>query len=248
MTNKVGIYFTAGYPEPESTVEVLHALSDAEVGFIEVGIPFSDPLADGPVIQESSKQALALGVNVDKIFESLDQFAQERASHPDIYLMGYLNSVLSYGVEHFLEKAAKVGVSGLILPDLPFNYYLKHYQSLFEKHGIKPVFLISPASSDAYIKSLDEAGLGFIYVLSSNATTGKKISLSDNQEFFERVKSMGLKTDAYLGFGIKSKSDLQYASTYFSGGIIGSEMIRRLNSNTEISVKNAVLAYVKELD
>ncbi|TXC78564.1 tryptophan synthase subunit alpha [Luteibaculum oceani] len=247
MKNKLGIYFTAGYPRPESTLEILHALADAKVKFIEVGIPFSDPLADGPVIQESSKQALELGVNLDKIFEDLKQFKLERTDHPDLYLMGYLNSVLSYGVENFLSQAQTAGVTGVILPDLPFNYYQKHYQALFNTYNIKPVFLISPASSSTYIEVLDQANLGFIYVLSSNATTGKKLSLSDNEAFFKRLRAMDLKTETYLGFGIKSKEDITYASTFFDGGIIGSEMIRRLDDKELDSPKKAINRFMQEL-
>ena len=215
MATDIGIYFTAGYPNLNSTLPILRGLSASKVNFIEVGVPFSDPLADGPVIQESSKMALENGITLSRIFDDLALFVKEEPQHPTLLLMGYLNSFLSYGMEKALVRCKEIGVSGLILPDMPYDYYNKHYKQLFLSKGVKPVFLISPDSEKTYIDELAKDDLAFIYVLSQNATTGKEVDfISNTKAYFEACKKLESKAPKYLGFGISSAKDVAEVAEY----------------------------------
>ena len=197
----LSIYFSAGHPSLEDTVPILKALEASGVDMVEIGLPFSDPLADGPTIQESSTQALKNGMTTEKLFNQL----KDIRSHINIplVLMGYFNPMMQYGIERFCERCAEVGIDGLIIPDLPVNLYNEQYKSLFQKHGLYNMFLITPQTSDERIRYIDEVSDGFIYMVSSASVTGVKSTFGDTQsDYFERINSMNLKTPQVVGFGI----------------------------------------------
>jgi tryptophan synthase alpha chain len=227
--NLLNIYFTAGYPSLHDTLPLAKSLVAAGADILEIGMPFSDPLADGPVIQRSSAAALANGMNLPVLFGQLQEL---RAAVPDtpVLLMGYLNPVLQFGMERFLQKAAEVGVDGLILPDLPLDEYEEQYHSLFQQYGLKAVFLITPQTSEARIRRLDALSDAFLYLVSGPGTTGGT-TLPDaeaQQTYFERIDGMNLKTPRLIGFGIADKSGFERACGHAQGAIIGSALIRAL--------------------
>ena len=230
----LSIYFTAGYPNLEDTVAIIHELEKAGVDMIEIGLPFSDPLADGPTIQESSTAALKNGMTTEKLFEQLKDI-RKTVSIP-LIMMGYFNPVLQYGVEAFCAKCEEIGIDGLILPDLPFEVYEEEYRELFEKHGLKMMFLITPQTSDERIRQIDSASDGFIYMVSSASTTGAKSGFGKEQEdYFERIASLKLANPQIVGFGISNSETFQAATAKAKGAIIGSAFIKHLNQN---GVKN----------
>lgn len=246
MAKKLGIYFTAGYPQIDSTGEILEALSEAEVDFIEIGVPFSDPLADGPVIQESSKKALENGISLKKIFEQVADFVQKHPKHPRLLFMGYLNTFLSYGMESALSQAASMGIEGFILPDLPQEYYQKHYKELFSKYGIKPVFFISPSTTEARMQEVVAEEQAFIYVLSRSATTGKDFSEKGiDLAYFERCKALQTSTERFLGFGISTRKDMENYEDYVDGFIIGSAFVKALGQSGD--VKKEISSFMNQL-
>ena len=225
--NLLSLFFTAGYPTIDSTAGIIEACQMAGIDFLEVGMPYSDPLADGPVIQQSSTRAIANGMTIELLFNQLE-IKKVKTSIP-LLLMGYLNPVIQFGAERFMEKAAACGASGLILPDLPIHEYREEYQVLFEKNHLSPVFLITPHTSDERIKLIDELSNAFIYVVSSAATTGKQQDFGQVQQaYFKRLKSMNLKNPLIGGFGIHNRQTLQQAWQNLNGAICGSAFLKKL--------------------
>ncbi len=225
--NLLSIYFTAGYPDLEDTVPIIKALEKHGVDMIEIGLPFSDPLADGPTIQESSTAALRNGMSTEHLFEQL-QGIRKDVELP-LIIMGYFNPVLQFGVEAFCARCAEVGVDGLILPDLPLDVYQDEYEAIFKKYGLLNMFLITPQTSDERIRQIDDASEGFIYMVSSASTTGAKADFGrEQQDYFERISRMQLKHPQIVGFGISNADTFQEATRLAKGAIIGSAFIKFL--------------------
>ena len=226
----LNIYFTAGFPELDDTLRVAKALENAGADMLEVGIPFSDPVADGPTIQNSSQQALENGMTMNKLFEQLEGLRSE-VSIP-ILLMGYVNPIIQYGIKSFCDACARVGVDGVIIPDLPMQEYLDHYQVHFESKGIHNIFLISPNTSESRIRAIDENSGGFLYVVSSSSITGAKKNVQDGQlDYFKRIESMELNNPTLIGFGISNNETFKAACSHANGAIIGSAFIKQLESD-----------------
>ena len=229
----LSIYFTAGYPALNDTVQIIKDLEKNGVDMIEIGLPFSDPLADGPTIQESSTAALRNGMTSEKLFEQLKDI-RKTVSIP-LIIMGYFNPVLQYGVEEFCKKCNEIGIDGLILPDLPLDVYQNKYEGIFKKYGLLNVFLITPQTSDDRIQQIDNASDGFIYMVSSASVTGSKSGFGDVQtDYFERIAKMNLKNPQIVGFGIKDAETFQQATKTAKGAkgaIIGSAFIKYLAKN-----------------
>ncbi len=232
----LSIYFTAGYPELNDTKTIIQELVKNGVDLIEIGMPFSDPVADGPVIQQSSMVSLNNGMSVRKLFEQL-QDIRESVDIP-LILMGYLNPVLQYGMEAFCAKCNEIGIDGLILPDLPPSVYEEDYKAIFEANNLHNIFLITPQTSDERIHEIDELSTGFIYMVSSNATTGAKSSVSDFQkDYFERVKKLNLKNPQVIGFGISNAETFANACQFANGAIIGSAFVKALEGSESLEQK-----------
>jgi tryptophan synthase alpha chain len=228
--NLLSIFFTAGFPKLNDTTTIVSELSKSKVDFIEVGLPYSDPLADGPTIQESSQVALQNGINLDIVFEQLKSI-KEINSTP-LVLMGYLNQLLKYGEDKFCQACVDCGVETVILPDLPMIEYENHYQQLFKKYGLTNVFLITPHTSEERIRKIDALTEAFIYVVASASITGAKGDISNNQiTYFERIKAMNLKSNLIIGFGISDKKTFKTACQFANGAIIGSAFIKELSKN-----------------
>ncbi|HEU4555945.1 MAG TPA: tryptophan synthase subunit alpha [Chitinophaga sp.] len=228
----LNIYCTAGFPNLDDTLPVMTALQAHGADMIELGMPFSDPLADGPVIQDSSTRALHNGMSLKKLFAQLKNFREN--IHVPVILMGYLNPVMQFGVERFLQQCAETGVDGLILPDLPMAEYEQEYRPLFEKYGLHLIFLVTPETSDARIRQIDALSRGFVYAVSSSSTTGKDKDMKGQQAYFERLKSLQLKNPVLIGFGIKDKSTFDAACAYSNGAIIGTAFIKALENTTNL--------------
>lgn len=228
--NKIlSIYFTAGYPQISDTVSIIQTLEREGVDMIEIGLPFSDPLADGPTIQASSTKALENGMTTQLLFEQL-QGIRNTVSIP-LIIMGYFNPILQYGVDAFCKKCVEVGIDGLILPDLPLAEYQEHYQETFEKYDLLCTFLITPQTSDERVRQIDAASKGFIYMVSSASTTGAKAGLDHTQQqYFERIHDMSLKRPQIVGFGISNAETFKAATQYAKGAIIGSAFIKMLSN------------------
>ena len=223
----LNIYLTAGFPETDDTVPVVLELEKAGVDMVEIGLPFSDPLADGPVIQHSSTVAIKNGITLRKIFAQVREIRKQ--SPIPILLMGYLNQMMAFGEEAFLQETARSGADGLIIPDLPVDFYNEHYRTQMESLGLKMVFLISPQTGEERIRKLDAAGSGFLYVVSSSSITGNKLNVEQAQRnYFQRIKNMSLKNPTLIGFGIHNRHTFETACRYASGAIIGSAFIRVL--------------------
>ncbi len=219
----LSIYFTAGYPKIDSLKMILPALEQAGVDLVEIGMPFSDPLADGPVIQKSSQKAIENGMNLNLMFEQL----RELKLNIPLILMGYLNPVWQYGIEKFLKSCQDCGVSGTILPDLPLEEYNK-FSEEFKKNNVHNILLVTPQSSDERLRRIAGLSKGFIYAVSSASTTGTKGFSESNPEFFERIKALAPSVPIMIGFGIKSREDFKRAGQLSDGAIIGTEFIRML--------------------
>ena len=232
----LSVYFTAGYPNPEDTVPMIQILQANGVDLIEIGMPFSDPVADGPVIQHSSLVALQNGMSVSKLFEQLKNIRQ--SVEIPLILMGYINPVLQYGVESFCQKCSEIGIDGLIIPDLPLNVYQEEFKAIFEANNLHNIFLITPQTSEERIRVIDGASSGFIYMVSSNATTGVRASVSDFQKsYFERVNSLSLKNQRLIGFGISNAETFENACHYAAGAIIGSAFVKALDGSGSLDLK-----------
>ena len=235
----LSIYFTAGYPKLEDTTTIIHELVKAGVDMIEIGLPFSDPLADGPTIQESSTAALKNGMTTAKLFDQIKDI-RETVDIP-LIVMGYFNPMLQYGVEKFCKTCAELGIDGLIMPDLPLAEYEAHYKAIFEKYDLKMIFLITPQTSDARIKQLDAASDAFIYMVSSASTTGKTSGFSSIQtDYFERIASLNLKNPQIVGFGIKDEETFKAATQTAKGAIIGSAFIKTLTEKGISEISNFI--------
>ena len=242
--NILSVYFTAGYPNLNDTVEIIKQLSSKGVDLIEIGVPFSDPLADGPVIQHSSQVALKNGMSVKLLFEQLKDI--RKVTDIPLVLMGYVNPIIHFGFENFCQKAQEVGIDGFIIPDLPMLEYQKEFKPVSDKYGIENVFLITPETSAERIRVVDENTNAFIYMVSSASTTGVQKSFAGAQEeYFNRIKSMNLKNPAMIGFGISNKQTFESACKYSSGAIIGSAFIKSLDETS--SVSDAVDLLLKRL-
>lgn len=235
--NLLTIYFTAGYPELEDTAKIIMELQNSGVDIIEVGMPFSDPVADGPVIQKSNHQALQNGMCISKLFEQLKSI-KEQVTIP-IILMGYINPIWKYGLENFFSKCEECGVSGLILPDIPLDEYVESFKPLYLKYNQSNVFLITPQTSEERIREYDNDCNGFIYMVSSASTTGAdKIADKDKQiEYFNRVKNLELKNPTQIGFNIKDSESFNNACKYSNGAIIGSAFIKKLGVEGDLITK-----------
>ncbi len=226
----LSIYFTAGYPSLNDTVKVIQDLENSGVDMIEIGLPFSDPLADGPTIQESSTAALKNGMTTNILFDQLKDIRQS-VSIP-LIIMGYFNPMMQYGVEAFCAKCQEIGIDGLIIPDLPVAEYHEQYQETFEKYGLINVFLITPQTSDDRIKFIDSVSNGFIYMVSSASTTGAKNTFGNAQQlYFERIESLNLKNPQIVGFGISNNETFTQATKTAKGAIIGSAFIKHIKNN-----------------
>ena len=235
----LSIYFTAGFPQLEDTVPILKQLQEAGVDMIELGLPFSDPLADGPTIQESSTQALRNGMTSDKLFTQLEGIRE--CIHVPLIVMGYFNPMMQYGVERFCKRCQEVGIDGLIIPDLPADVYHTQYQSLFQQYGLLNMFLITPQTPDERIRYIDQVSEGFIYMVSSAATTGAQGSFGDTQQhYFQRIADMKLQSKLLVGFGISNAETYQAAVAHSQGAIIGSAFIKHLEANGNQSVRDFV--------
>jgi tryptophan synthase alpha chain len=223
----LNVYFTAGFPELNSTPTIIKELEASGVDLIEVGIPYSDPLADGPTIQMSGSKALANGMTLAILFDQLESIKREIKT--PLILMGYYNQMLQYGEEAFLAKCQQSGVSALIIPDIPMYTYEEQYKPLFEKYGIGMCFLITPATSDERIRQADELSCGFVYVISQTSITGATGPISDTQiAYFNRLKAMNLQSPILIGFGIHDKTTFDTACAHAQGAIVGSSFIRSL--------------------
>lgn len=226
----LSIYFTAGYPNLDDTATIIERLEKSGVDMIEIGLPFSDPLADGPTIQDSSTKALKNGMTTQKLFEQLEGI-RDKISIP-LIIMGYFNPMLQYGVEAFCKKCKELGIDGLIIPDLPVDVYDQDYKTTFESYGLINVFLITPQTSDERICYIDSISNGFIYMVSSASTTGAKVGFGDEQtEYFKRIANMQLKNSQIIGFGISNHSTFTDATQYAKGAIIGSAFIKHLTNH-----------------
>lgn len=228
----LSVYFTAGYPNLEDTVPVLKALQANGVDLVEIGIPFSDPIADGPVIQQSSHIALQNGMSIRKLFSQLAGIRQD--IHIPLVMMGYLNPVMQFGFEDFCRECSRAGVDGMIIPDLPMSDYLIEYKSVAEKFGLKFIFLITPETSVDRIREIDDNTEGFIYMVSSAAVTGTQQSFDSRINYFNRINAMGLKNPRLIGFGVSNKATLDMVNQHASGAIIGSAFIKSLSENKDI--------------
>jgi tryptophan synthase alpha chain len=228
----LNIFLTAGYPQLESTVEVVLKLDRAGVDLIELGMPYSDPLADGPTIQKSSEQALRNGMSVGVLFEQVE--AIRKQSDIPLVLMGYYNPVLQYGAEDFFRRCAALGIDGIILPDLPIWEYEERYQSLFESLGLNISFLITPQTPDARIQQIDQLNRGFIYMVADASITGASGEISEAQlQYFERIQNLNLQHPRLIGFGISDAKTFHTACRYAEGAIVGSAFIRALEAGKE---------------
>ncbi|WP_109097772.1 tryptophan synthase subunit alpha [Aquimarina sp. AU58] len=235
----LSIYFTAGYPSLNDTTKIIQDLEHHGVDMIEIGLPFSDPLADGPTIQESSTAALKNGMTTQLLFEQLKDI-RKSVSIP-LIIMGYFNPMMQYGIEAFCAKCQKIGIDGLIIPDLPVNEYHEHYQETFKKYGLINVFLITPQTSDERIRFIDDVSNGFIYMVSSASTTGAKSTFGDTQQqYFERIESLDLKNPQIVGFGISNNETFKQATKTAKGAIIGSAFIKHLTHNGTDNISDFV--------
>lgn len=230
----LSVFYTAGFPSIDSTVAVAKALDNSGADIIEIGIPFSDPVADGPTIQESNKIALDNGMTVKLLIEQVKEIRKQKVEVP-VILMGYLNPVMQYGVKKFIKDAAAAGVDGLIIPDMPVYEYEEQYKSLFESANLCNVFLISPTTSEDRIRRIDAATKGFIYAVSSSSTTGAKGTFTDVQiQYFDKLNKMKLVNPFLIGFGISNNLTFSKASEYGSGAIVGSAFINLLKSSNDL--------------
>ncbi|MGL4384806.1 MAG: tryptophan synthase subunit alpha [Flavobacterium sp.] len=232
----LSIYFSAGYPNLNDTVQIIQDLEKNGVDMIEIGLPFSDPLADGPTIQASSTQALHNGMTTQVLFDQLKDI--RKTVNIPLVIMGYFNPMLQYGVEKFCVTCAEIGIDGLIIPDLPVDVYADEYKAIFEKYGLKNIFLITPQTSDERIHFIDSVSDGFIYMVSSASVTGSSAGFGNTQEaYFQRIAQMNLKNPQVIGFGINNAETFQQATQFAKGAIIGSAFITYLKENGTANIK-----------
>lgn len=240
QNNILNIYCTAGFPALNSTTGIMLALQQAGADIIELGIPYSDPVADGPVIQQSNMQALQNGMTIAVLFEQLESV--KPALTIPVVLMGYINPVLQYGVEKFCEKAAGCGIAGIILPDLPMYEFETRYKVYFDRYGLHAIFLVSPSTSEKRVKKADALSGGFLYAVSSSSTTGTDNRQEDKTAYFKKIKNMKLRNPVLIGFGIKDKAGFDEAASYAAGGIIGTAFIQHIAG--AVDIKQAASSFV----
>ncbi|MCY1718927.1 tryptophan synthase subunit alpha [Prolixibacteraceae bacterium Z1-6] len=242
--NIFSVYFTAGFPNLNDTVKIIQQLEKNGVDLIEIGIPFSDPTADGPTIQKSSEIALKNGMSLNLLFEQLKEIRQS-VSIP-LVLMGYFNPVYQFGVNNFCKRCNEIGIDGTILPDLPLDEFEAEYKSTFEENNLHNILLITPQTSEERIRQIDEASTGFIYMVSSSGTTGAGKKVEDFQkDYFERIKNMNLKNPSVIGFGISDNATFANACKYANGAIIGSAFVSSLKS--EFKLEDSISEFVKKI-
>jgi tryptophan synthase alpha chain len=243
--NILSVYFTAGFPSLNSTLTVMESLQDAGADMIELGIPYSDPLADGPVIQSSGTMALANGMSITHLLKQLKNF-RDKIRLPVLF-MGYMNPIIQYGFENFCRDAAEAGVDGLILPDLPMFEFEKEFGVTISKFNLDFVFLVTPETKEARLRKLDQLSSGFIYAVSSSSTTGKVAALNDQEKYFERLQTMKLQNPILIGFGIRDKSSFLQACTYAAGAIIGTAYIKVLENAKEEEIPARTKEFINSL-
>jgi len=242
-SNILSVYFTAGHPGLKDTVTIIKELEKNGVDMIEIGMPFSDPMADGIVIQQSSQVALKNGMSLKLLFKQLADIRNE-VKIP-LLLMGYLNPVLQYGIKEFCKKSSETGIDGIILPDLPVYEYLEEYKENFISNNLHNIFLVSPETSEKRLRLLDAESSGFIYMVSSSSTTGAKQNIQNSQlEYFNRIKNMNLKNPTVIGFGISNHETFSKACEYANGAIIGSAFVKALE-NDELSLEDRISGFIK---
>ncbi len=236
--NLVSIYFTAGFPQLNDTNTILDALQKSGADLVEIGMPYSDPLADGPVIQQSDMKALQNGMSIKLLFEQLGKYSGSPSAvrGTPLILMGYLNPVLQYGIEKFCSDAHDVGIDGIILPDLPLHEYQTEYKKLFEKYKLDFIFLVTPETSEKRIRKIDAISKGFIYAVSSSSTTGVNKDIAEQQKYFQRLESMKLKNPVMIGFGIKDNETFVQACKHAAGAIIGTAYIKAIENSNIIEI------------
>lgn len=230
--NVLNVYCTAGYPTLNSTLPIMQALQNAGADIIELGMPYSDPLADGETIQASSSMALQNGMTIQVLFQQLENF--RAAIHIPVVLMGYLNPIIQYGFEAFCAKAAAIGINGLIIPDLPEHEFENEYGAIIKKYGLDFIFLVTPETSEQRVKKLDALSSGFLYAVSSSATTGSATNFGTVEKYLQRLQSYQLNSPILVGFGIKDKSSFNAACKYSNGAIIGSAYIKAIENATNL--------------
>jgi len=234
--NVLSIYFTAGYPELNDTRTIITVLEKCGVDLIEIGMPFSDPVADGPVIQQSSEAALNNGMTINLLFSQLKEIRKD-VSIP-LILMGYFNPVMQYGIENFCRKCSETGIDGTIIPDLPLEIFEAEYKEIFEENSLSNIFLITPQSSEERIRKIDSLSTGFIYMVSASSTTGVKLMLNEEQiSYFDMISHMNLQSKRLIGFGISDKDSFVKACGFANGAIIGSAFVRALAGDSTIESK-----------
>lgn len=235
----LSIYFTAGFPNLNDTTTIIKELEKSGVDMIEIGLPFSDPLADGPTIQESSTIAIENGMTTKVLFEQLKDI--RKSVQIPLIIMGYFNPMLQFGIENFCKKCTEVGIDGLIIPDLPLEIYKSEYQSIFKKYNLNNIFLITPQTSESRIREIDELSNSFIYMVSSAAVTGSQSGFGKEQtEYFKRIHDLKLKNPQIVGFGIKDKVTFNQAIKYQKGAIIGSAFIKDLEQNSKNNISKFI--------
>ena len=237
----LNIYFTAGFPKLDDTLTIIKALEEAGADMIEIGMPYSDPLADGPTIQESNIVALDGGMTLKVLFKQLEEL--RKLTNIPVLLMGYLNPVMQYGVEAFCKKAAECGVDGIILPDLPLDEYIGQYKELFEQNNLSNVFLVTPHTSEKRIRLIDENTQGFIYIVSMDSTTGNAKDITGAEPYFKRIESYNLKSPTMIGFNVKDNASFSFASSHANGAIIGSAFIKAIQNSKDL--KTDITGFVK---
>ena len=228
----LNVYCTAGYPQLNDTVKVMKALQEGGADLIELGMPYSDPLADGPTIQASGAQALNNGMSISKLFEQLETFRSE--IKVPVVLMGYLNPLLQYGFEKFCANAEEVEIDGLIIPDIPMYEFETQYKTIIDKYHLDFIFLVTPETSEERVKKLDKLSSGFLYAVSSSSVTGSDKNFMEVERYLQRLKKMNLQNPVLVGFGIKDRSTFNTACKYANGAIIGSAYIKAIESSNNI--------------
>jgi tryptophan synthase alpha chain len=241
----LNVYYTAGFPALNSTLSIMKHLQEAGVDMIELGIPYSDPLADGPVIQSSGSTALANGMTIRTLLRQLENFRNE--IRLPVLLMGYMNPVIQYGFENFCRDIAQVGVDGLILPDLPMYEFDMEFGEIIKKYGLDFVFLVTPETGEMRIRQLDSRSSGFLYAVSSSSTTGKTVTLEEQENYFRKLQSMNLANPVLIGFGIKDKSGLKKACSFASGAIIGTAFIKILENAPSEQLSGRITDFINSL-
>jgi len=232
QNNVLNVYCTAGFPQLDSTLTVMKALQDNGADIIELGMPYSDPLADGPVIQTSGSKALQNGMTIEKLFAQLQDCRKE--IYVPVVLMGYMNPVLQYGFERFCQHAAAIPIDGLILPDLPEHEFETEYAPIIQRYGLDFIFLVTPETSDDRIKKLDALSSGFLYAVSSSSTTGNKKDFNAVEKYLQRLQNMNLKNPVLVGFGVKDRESFTSVCKYANGAIIGTAYIKAIENAADV--------------